>query len=185
MPKKSNAVTPGVRTVRGPAKKRTPVIDLVPATFQMKTILVPTDFSKASLHALRHAAAFSRQTGASLILAHVVPLKLYPIDYFITPAPDEDENRIREGKAREKLEEWAEQITRETGVATRPMVAVGSAVEELCAIAAREKVDLLIIATQGSTSVRAALIGSVAERVVRHAHCPVMVVRGPDQALLK
>jgi nucleotide-binding universal stress UspA family protein len=181
MPTKSKSISPR----RPAAKKRQPVIELVPATFDLKTILVPTDFSKSSLNALRYAAAFSRQTGATLILAHVVPLKLFPIDYFITPAPDEDENLLRQAKAREKLEEWAAEIARETGVATRPVVAVGSAVEEICAMATREKADLVIIATHGASSMRAALIGSVAERVIRHATRPVLVVRGPGQALLK
>jgi len=67
------------------------------------------------------------------------------------------------------------------GVSVKTQVAVGEAVWEICRLAEREHADLIIMGSHGRTGLSHVVLGSVAERVVRHAPCPVLVARMPKQ----
>jgi universal stress protein A len=139
----------------------------------IKSILVTIDFSKPSLEALRYAAGFAAPFGARISLVHVVTAPL-PADVTHIPLVLEDERLVRQ--ARQSLTEWRD--------AEIPVAAQGDILVKTGAIspqikeAARELgADLLVIATHGHGGLKKILLGSHAERIVRDALCPVLVVR--------
>jgi nucleotide-binding universal stress UspA family protein len=144
-------------------------------------IVAPTDFSPASALALDAAALLAKQFGASVVLLYVYdPTLLSPL-YAVpgagavleaTPRAPEFEENVRREMAHLRDERLA-------GV-TRVELAVkqhASAAEGICEAAAEAGADLIVISTHGRTGLSHVLIGSVAERVVRHAPCPVLTLR--------
>ena len=130
----------------------------LPAVLQLKKILVPTDFSEASNSAYRYAFRFGQQFGAELHVVHVSEPIL---------SPQLAENNLRV---------WADSMET-TGVTTKTMLRNGLAAHEIVEAAKELDADLIIIATHGYTGWKHFCIGSTAERVVRAAPCPVLVVR--------
>lgn len=170
------------RTSRKPAarrqgRKRPFMIDL-------NRILVPIDFSDHSRKALRYAIPFAEQFDASIDLIYVVEPTVYPADFSFGqvgfPAI-EDELRKRGG------EELDELIGSEIGkrLKAKRVVRTGKAFYEILLYAKEEKMDLIIIATHGHTGIEHVLFGSTAEKVVRKAPCPVLVVRSGEREFVK
>jgi nucleotide-binding universal stress UspA family protein len=145
-------------------------------------ILVATDFSEASQGALESAAAFSTPKGARITLVHVFdPTPMVPPAAI--PAPRRMEQKI-EHELGEKVQAELEAIrTRELAdvaeVEVLPLKHPNPA-HAICDQAGRTGVDLVIVGTHGRTGLPHLFIGSVAERVVRHAPCPVLAVRHKD-----
>lgn len=140
-------------------------------------ILVPTDFSEAGRQALRYAAAFARPCGGEITLAHVIEPPPYPeFGYAHIPAK---EAGLRQ-QAREKLDAQCVELTA-AGVKATPVVRHGNAFLEIAEHAREQSADLIVIAPHGCNAIARALLGSTAERVVRHAPCPVLVVREPER----
>ena len=149
-----------------------------PARVRMKRILVPVDFSEASLKALRYAVAFAEQFRATLFLVHIVEPASFVNDLgnvSLTLSDRETANRLHH-----KLVMLGRRLVRPS-VPVKPLVCIGKPFYEIVGVAQTFDVDLIIIATQGHTGVKRALLGSTAERVVRHAPCPVLVVREQEQ----
>ncbi len=141
-----------------------------------KRILCPTDFSEPACKAIVAAAEMAEASGSELILLHVVA----PIPALDNPsgAPAFDlagyqDELVR--SAQRALEERRRRRVPES-VRSRAIVTIGDAAHEVTRIAAEEDVDLIVIATHGHTGWRERLFGSVAGRVVRLAHCPVMTI---------
>jgi nucleotide-binding universal stress UspA family protein len=146
----------------------------------MKKILWPTDFSELSYKALETADELALHFSAELILIHVVILPLVP--YPRPPAALVLPEHLREMKvhARQMFEELAaEKISNEVVVRTR--IEVGNPPERIAEIAAGEKVELIVIATHGLSGWRRFIFGSVAERVIRLAPCPVLSIQYPPE----
>jgi nucleotide-binding universal stress UspA family protein len=141
-----------------------------------KLILSPNDFSDASNQAASIAADFAAQFGAELCLVHIVPAipKLPPgVSIF---KEGEYEQRLH-AEAAQRIEQMARQLE-EKGVRTRTLVGTANDVGmELVRIAEHEKADMIVIATHGMTGWHRLAFGSVAEKVVRAASCPVLVIR--------
>jgi nucleotide-binding universal stress UspA family protein len=142
---------------------------------RLKKILVPIDFSKISETALPWTGALAAPSNAEVILLHVV--QKYPIDYVlgrelmdktITPLMKQSEAELKEMAAR---------LRKATGPKISAVVSAGQPFKEICSAAKRLGADLIALTTHGYTGVRRIWLGSTAERVVRHAHCPVLVVR--------
>jgi len=146
----------------------------VPALLQLKKILVPTDFSEASNSAYRYALRFGQQFGAQLHVVHVSEPILSPQLAGLPPMPtfSEEEHAFAENK----LRVWADSM-KTMGVKTRTTLRNGLAAHEIVEAAKELDTDLIIIATHGYTGWKHFCIGSTAERVVRAAPCPVLVVR--------
>jgi universal stress protein A len=148
-------------------------------TFGLHKILVPVDFSACSAKALDYALAFARPAHAEIILLHVVePVCLPMYGQEITADYSALQASLR-NTAREHLAEFS----RGKGAADSPMklrVSEGSSWGEIVDTAKREGVDLIVLSTHGHTGLRHVLLGSTAERVVRHATCPVLVVRDKE-----
>jgi len=154
----------------------TPSTSVAPTTcsVQVKKVLVPVDFSASSLKALRYAVAVANRFGASISLVHVVEPASFLNDVRNMPLAVSDGEVAN--KLHHKLVMLArKQIDPETPV--HPVVCIGKPFDEIVKTAKTFNADLIIIGTHGRTGLKGALLGSTAERVVRHAHCPVLVVR--------
>jgi nucleotide-binding universal stress UspA family protein len=145
------------------------------APLEIKRILVPVDFSEASNTGVRHAVVLAKHFGSDLMVLNVVPpvpaLACQPIDGI--PAYADDELALSERNLA-GLTKSAEQF----GVRkTRAVIRIGLPSHEIVEAAKDADIDLIVIATHGYTGWKHFCIGSTAERVVRAAPCPVLVVR--------
>ena len=153
-------------------------IELVPAKLRLRSILVPMDFSPESLKALKYAIPFAEQFGAELILLNVVePLPFADLSAF--PLALENEQVVT--ACRTKLERIARHKSLPRGLVSKTLIRQGQSFQEITETARKLRVDLIIISTHGYTGLKHALLGSTAERVVRHAPCPVLVVRNHER----
>lgn len=181
MPPRKKIVTPksGVQVVvsgkGGHGHATVPLLELAPLRFKLGSILVPVDFSEPSRKALHYAKKFAQQFDATITLVHVVEPLAYPPDFAVVPLlpPDIEETRTRELQA--QLAELAANVG--GGVKTKAVVRTGRAWQEVVDFAKSGGFDLIVVSTHGYTGLKHALLGSVAEKVVRHAPCPVLVVR--------
>ena len=135
-----------------------------------RTILVPTDFSSASDAALPHAATLARQSGARLLIVHVEePPMAYGGGELYYGLPEPDSARIAA---------MLEKVTpSDPAIAFTHRLAMGDPASEICRIAADEKAEMIVLGTHGRTGMFRLLMGSVAESILRHAPCPVLVYR--------
>jgi universal stress protein A len=175
-PKHSPRAKPSVRTSRGATDRYTsPEANPAGASLlKLKRILVPTDFSEPSLKALRYAVALARQFGATIFLVHVlerIPFIAGDQSVVIT-IPEEESIQVAKKRL---LSLAADEIEEVVPVST--VVRTGKPFAELVTLAKELQIDLIIVATHGYTGLRHILLGSTAERLVRHAACPVLVVR--------
>ena len=143
--------------------------------FRIKRILVPVDFSNCSREGLRYAIAFANEFAARIILLHSTYLGyIYSAEgtaLYDIPALQKAARKNAERKMRE--------LTRSVNfgaVKFETAFTDGSPVIDICGFAKDQDVDLIITSTHGFTGFTHVLIGSVAEQVVRHASCPVLVV---------
>lgn len=141
----------------------------------IKSILVPLDFSVPSEKALDYAAAFARLFKAKLTLLHVAEPVATPDFAPAFPLAMEDDQLMASAKI--KLEGMAKAAGIPRGMVEKTLVRFGRSFHEIAEAARARKSDLIIIATHGHTGLKHALLGSTTERVVRHAPCPVFVLR--------
>jgi len=142
----------------------------------MRRILHATDFSKASSPAFAKALELARQQGAQLLLLHVMsppsPFRASepPTDYLalLAQARRDVERRLGALLAR----------ARKAGVRVRSKLVEGAPAHGIVRIARRQRADVIVIGTHGRTGLRRLFLGSVAERVLQLAVCPVLTVRG-------
>jgi universal stress protein A len=140
-----------------------------------KKILCAIDFSEPSRIALHAAAELARTSQATLVLVHVWQAPLWTADYGIQVPSD----ALVEARGAEEAElaSWRAEAQQLGAVEVTTKLARGVPWDEIVGAARDDKaIDLIVLGTHGRTGVRRALIGSVAERVVRHAPCTVMVV---------
>jgi len=141
-------------------------------------VLCAVDFSKGSGATLEAAADLARRHQAELTVLHVrePPPTAAATGFAPPPAPSEAES-IEIGR---QLDRWRAEAARMTGGEVRGEVANGSPASEIVRLAREGSFDLVVVGTHGRTGLRRLVLGSVAERVVREAHCPVLVVRPPE-----
>ena len=144
---------------------------------QFKTILVASDFSPTSDHALEYARALARSFGSTLHLLHVVPSPVMAAVWSEAYAYDLGAFGERLRREAERQLTGKAQTIRDVTVTTEALVGNPAAI--IAVTAARRAVDLIVIGTHGRTGVPHLFMGSVAERVVRSSPCPVLTVRGP------
>ncbi|MDQ3924791.1 MAG: universal stress protein [Actinomycetota bacterium] len=146
-------------------------------TFPTK-ILVATDSSEEATLAARTAADIAAKTESEVHLVHVRGMPVY-ID------PGSEAPRVASGAAEETirreaqgvLDTQAEQLEAANGKVTQTHLRLGRPVEEIIVLADEIDAELVVMGSRGLGRVRRLLLGSVSDGVVRHAHCPVMVVR--------
>jgi len=150
-------------------------IELVPQILHLKKLLVPTDFSDTSKKAVQYALRFAEQFGCEIALLYVVepatPMIGAPLGVELFTEKDEF------SMAEKDLAVLAAEAHTNGAHSVNSFVRVGHAPNEITKAAKELDVDLIVIGTHGYTSWRHFCIGSTAERVVRTAPCPVLVVR--------
>lgn len=146
---------------------------------KMNKILFATDYSEANKQALEFATSLARDTGASMLIAHVTDREQYPVGEPCDEQPEPDPAETHDLK---------------TVLPTDPQVPYehrlvygepGSAeivkpADEIVKLAKQEQVDAIVLGTHGRTGLSHLLMGSVAESVVRNAPCPVVTIKQPD-----
>jgi nucleotide-binding universal stress UspA family protein len=143
-------------------------------TAEIKRIIVPTDASDAAHRAAEKALFIARHLGVEVIALYVIDTSL--LARF--PAPDEvlsvNWQKLMQKEALAALDK-IEKAAEKAGVKLTRKVVEGIPDEEI--IAAARKNDLIVMGSKGMTALDRILLGSVSEKVVHHAPCPVMVVR--------
>lgn len=143
--------------------------------FNASKILIPVDFSKTALKAIKHGAFIARVNKGELILLNVQK-KNDLIDIFLPAFKLKDPSVVTDYIA-QKLEVLAADIRKEYGVKVSTIVSMGSITSEIVNIADEKKAGLIVMGTQGGDSDSSVLLGSNAYRVLAKAHCPVLTVR--------
>ena len=149
------------------------------AGFGPRHILVPTDFSKHANLAFRYAIPFAQHFSADLSLLQVVQPPLASAEAKLTYPSAESLNQMSQD-AREALVRFCEHEHLKLPSLRQAIVSIGSPEVVITEMARRLEVDLIILATHGRTGLAHMFFGSVAERVVREAPCPVLVLRGDE-----
>jgi universal stress protein A len=145
-------------------------------TTRYRRILWPTDFSPLARAALPHAVALASDAGAELVLFHVLPL---PAAYAeISGAMWIPLQRKIRAAAQRRLRGLERQVTG-PNFRTHTVLTEGVPFLQIVRAAKRLRCDLIVLATHGRTGVVHAIMGSVAENVLRRAPCPVLTVRPP------
>jgi nucleotide-binding universal stress UspA family protein len=145
--------------------------------FPPKLIICPTDFSEAAAGALVAARRFAERYSSEILLVHVVA-DVTPLEYDVnTP------RTFQLGNYREALMDQAQKQMEElrtarfpAGAKIRATALVGDAAREITALAEAEEADLIVMATHGRSGFARLVLGSITEKVVRTAACPVMVI---------
>ncbi len=138
----------------------------------VRVILHPTDFSEHSSYAFHLACSLARDYQARLVLLHVVePPPVAYMDGLVLPIP-----RIDHGPTLEKL-----QVLKPSDpqIVVERRLVEGAPAEEILSVARDVGADLVVLGTHGRTGLGRLLMGSVAERVIHKATCPVLTVRSP------
>ena len=147
----------------------------------LKSILVATDFSEPSEAALAYGRQLARTFGARLIVFHAadnLASRGYGSEGFVFIEPDL-QNQV-EAAARTRARALISDEDRQELRAEEVVVTAISPAAAIAAYARDEQIDLIIIGTHGRSGVAHLVMGSVAERVVRTAPCPVLTVRHPE-----
>jgi len=146
-------------------------------TAEWKRICCPIDFSDASRAAMEVAADLARRFGAELVLLHAYPIPGYTFpDGSVVASPRMMQDLA--DQAEKHVEEWRVEAERLVGAGkVTGEKAVGEPAAEIIENARAWGSDLIVMGTHGRTGLEHALMGSIAERVVRRAHCPVLTVR--------
>jgi nucleotide-binding universal stress UspA family protein len=152
---------------------------------KLAKILYPTDFSELSIYALRYAKSFVQAYRAKLHCLHVVD-EAY--QYWMAMGPDSvpvgpaTEDILQ--SARKEMERFAAEHLADVPGKVITEVIVGRPFIEIIRYARSQGIDLIVLATHGRTGLSHVLLGSVAERVVRKAPCPVLTIRHPQHEFI-
>ncbi len=145
-------------------------------------VLLATDGSEEATLAATTAADIAEKTGSELHLVHARQMAL-----FVDESPTERmevtksmEQTLKEA-AQRVLDAQVEQIMRAGGNVTQTHIRLGRPDKEIVALANELNAGLIAMGSRGMSGIRRALMGSVSDSVVRHAHCPVLVVRKEEQ----
>jgi len=144
----------------------------------IKNILCPIDYSIYSEKALSYAIEFAGKYGAKLFLMHVLDIRVYDINdpdlYNVNIVDKETINKLRERLLKCVNEDTKGRISVEA------IVLQGVPFAEIIKASKEYDIDLIVLGTHGRTGLSHAIMGSVAEKVVRKSPCPVLTVRHPE-----
>jgi nucleotide-binding universal stress UspA family protein len=143
---------------------------------EIRKIVVPVDFSTHSRRALDEAVVFAKAFGAELHLLHCYQLLPEVLELYGVETPQSFEHDVFEA-AQKRMEEWCASV-RAQGVDVHPHLGSYVPSKETVALAERLDAGLIAMGTKGLSGLKHVLLGSVAERVVRLAPCPVLTVSG-------
>ncbi|HEY3860279.1 MAG TPA: universal stress protein [Verrucomicrobiae bacterium] len=147
---------------------------------KLRKILVPTDFTACSHKALSYALSFARLFGAEILLLHVV--ESVPTIAQDAMLQSSMLNAALHEESKKRLHRWQREAMADGSVET--MTADGVPWQRIVEVAREKNMDLIVAGTGGRSGLALVLLGSTAERVVRHAPCPVLVVREREHEFL-
>jgi universal stress protein A len=139
-----------------------------------RRILVPTDFSELAGKAIEHGAELARQVDAELIVFHAFVRPIVPS----MPAGDRALRQYLDEAAQASARQLEALVAGLEGVRCRAISREGRPWEEIVAVAEREDCDLVCMSTHGHGGLAHVFLGSVTEKVIHRAPCPVLVIRG-------
>lgn len=145
--------------------------------FRLKRILVPIDFSQCSRKALHYAIAFVEEFGGELFLVHVIE------PYYVTGELGVNFNELQ-ADAEKSATKHLEALQKTIKPGCRIGVRTGNPAHEIIREAKALGSDMIVISTHGRSGFSHLFMGSVTERVVQHAPCPVLVVRENEREFL-
>ena len=140
---------------------------------EFKTILCPTDFSRQSFHALEYGLRFARTSDGTIIVVHIVHVpagdmlgsEAYTLNF--EEAKRQTLERLRQVHT-DQLQNYPK---------CEFSAVIGDPATEIIALAGNRQADLIVSSTHGRSGLSHLVMGSVAEKIIRHAPCPVFVVR--------
>ena len=149
---------------------------------KLDLILVPTDFSGLSCEAFSWATLLAKKFKAKIVIVHVISERA-AVD--MTTQPGNPWKSVLEREDNAMIESFQSCLQSDIGqtVETQTLVEVGPAAEKIMEAAKEKDADLIVMATHGRTGFSHALMGSVAEKVVRQAPCPVLTIRPKGESL--
>ena len=149
---------------------------------QIRSILLPTDFSECANYALSYTAELARIFGARIICVNVIEPVVPTVGYtgMAEPLPIADISEQLEDSAERELPKIAG-CDECAGLDIEEVIVHGEASSEIVRVARERGVDLIVISSHGRTGLGRILFGSTAQAVVRHATCPVLVVKPPPE----
>lgn len=148
-----------------------------------KHVLATTDLSPESFSAVQYASHLAEGQGAKLSIIHVVHSISLAYTDFVPPVDMTNIEQAIEEAARAKLEQWVKRHLKRHGRVTIELRS-GVIDEAICAYAEECGASVIVIATHGRRGLTHVVLGSVAERVVRSAPCPVLVIKPPKAAIV-
>ena len=152
------------------------------AAWQVRRILLPTDFSGCANYALPYAAAIARAVNATVICVNVIEPIVPAVGYtgMAEAMPIAEMSEQMEDSAERELPDVmrCEDLR---GLKVEEVIGHGDAAAEIVRVADEQEVDLIVISSHGRTGLGRIIFGSTAEAVVRHARCPVLVVKPPPE----
>jgi nucleotide-binding universal stress UspA family protein len=143
----------------------------------LKKILIATDGSETSMRAAENAISIGKTSSASVTAVYVMDVKRLAQlpGYAAMPGLKGNLMELMQKEGSEALEEIGN-MARDAGVAYERVVAEGDPGEELLKLCSDSEFDLIVMGTIGKSGLKRFLLGSVAEKVVRHSHVPILVV---------
>lgn len=147
----------------------------------MKNIIVPTDFSETANHALNFAIEFNEKIQGQITLVHVIELPSYAFAMtgemgVVTPFDaDKNQKEVRHN-VNKKLAKY-EELVRNAGQQVGSVIKTGNPYKSITTEIDDKEADWIIMGSKGASGIKEIVIGSNAERIVRHAKCPVFVIK--------
>lgn len=147
-------------------------------------ILCPVDFSEFSVRAYDYARSLAQHYGAELYVEHVIPPLIAAYPYYALPDSFDGVSWNLRTDAEKHLREFTESHNR-NGLNPKLVIEEGQIPQSILSLASEKSIDLIVMGTHGWQGMDHFLLGSVAEKILRKAKCPVLVVRRPVTGFVK
>lgn len=149
--------------------------------FNIKNIIVPTDFSKLSFSAFEYARDLAERMDATIHLIYVLEKTPPFLAVRSLDVSEEEVMKSMEEQAKKQLAETTAVIKEDSNIKIIEVFKKGIDYEEIVGYSKEISSDMIIIATHGRTGILHTLLGSVAEKVIRYAKCPVLVITPEEE----
>ncbi len=146
----------------------------------IKNILVPIDFSDNAEHVMDYALSVALQFNSNILLCFVAQLYTDYSDFFIPQMPVVAIEEEIDKAAKERMHRFVEDYGKDIHI--EECVLIGNVAHEILNLAKKRQVDLIVMGTHGFQGLEKILFGSVAEKVVKMAPCPVLTVKPKEAA---